>query len=302
MTGDRRQVPGYRLRGAATLVACVLALVSVTIAAGTQSPSGVPHIVFVTGDDEYRSEITMPMLAAILEKAHGFKASIAYAKPRPQTKDNIEGLEALDSADLMVVFTRFRSLPDDQLQRILRFAESGKPMVGLRTSTHAFLYPDGHPRQALNDGFGRDVFGQKWITHHGSQSSTDVAVHGANASHPILRGVAPFHARSWLYHVSPLHGEATVVMDGSSVNSNKTNKLDEFPLVQPVAWTRQYKQSRVFFTTLGHPDDFAQASMRRLVINGIYWALGRDVPTGGANVDTIGPYEPPPTFDLSKVM
>ena len=82
------------------------------------------------------------------------------------------------------MFTRFRALPEDQLQRILRYVESGKPIVGLRTSTHAFLYPDGHPRQALNDGFGRDVFGQKWITHHGSQSSTDVAVHAANAAHP----------------------------------------------------------------------------------------------------------------------
>ena len=268
----------------------------------TQASPRAPHIVFVTGDDEYRSEITMPMMAAILEKAHGFKTSIAYAKPKPQTKDNIEGLEALDSADLMVMFTRFRALPDDQLQRILRYAESGKPIVGLRTSTHAFLYPDGHPRQALNDGFGRDVFGQKWITHHGSQSSTDVAVHSANASHPILRGVAPFHARSWLYHVAPLHGEATVVLDGTSVNSNKTNRLAEFPLTQPVAWTRQYKQSRVFFTTLGHPDDFAQASMRRLVINGIYWALGRDVPTGARRRTRLGlDTEPPPTFDLSKV-
>ena len=91
------------------------------------------------------------------------------------------------------------------------------------------------------------------------------------------------------------------MLDGTSVNSNQANRLAEFPLTQPVAWTRQYKQSRVFFTTLGHTDDFAQASMRRLVINGIYWALGRDVPTRGAQADTIGPYEPPPTFDLSKV-
>ncbi len=175
------------------------------------------------------------------------------------------------------------------------------PIVGLRTSTHAFLYPEGHPRQGLNDGFGRDVFGQKWITHHGSQSSTEVAVHAANASHPVLRGVGPFHARSWLYHVAPLNGEATVLLEGTTTNSNKTAKAAEFPPTQPVAWTRQYKKSRVFFTTLGHPEDFAQESMRRLLINGIYWALGRDVPAGGANAAVVGSYEPPPTFDLSKV-
>ena len=97
--------------------------------------------------------------------------------------------------------------------------------------------------------------------------------------------MTPFHARSWLYHVAPLHGEATVVLDGTSVNSNQTNRLAEYPLTQPVAWTRQYKQSRVFFTTLGHPDDFAQASMRRLVINGIYWALGRTCPPGARSDD-----------------
>lgn len=265
-----------------------------------QAPARVPHVVFVTGDDEYRSEITMPMIAAILEKAHGIRTTVAYARPKPQTKDNIEGLEALDGADLVVMFTRYRALPDDQLQRILRYVESGKPIVGLRTSTHAFSYPDKHPRQALNGSFGFDVFGQKWITHHGSQSSTDVSIHAGSASHAILRGVTPFRARSWLYHVAPLNGEATVLLNGTAINSNKTNKLAEFPATQPVAWTRQYKSSRVFFTTLGHPDDFAQEAMRRLVINGIYWALGRDVPAGGADATVVGTYEPPPTFDLSK--
>ncbi len=284
----------------AIIVSCLLALASGHLGARQATPRA-PHVVFVTGDDEYRSEITMPMIAAILEKAHGFRTTVAYAKPKPQTKDNIEGLEALDTADLLVLFTRFRALPDHQLQRILRFVESGKALVGLRTSTHAFLYPDGHPQQGLNDAFGRDVFGQKWITHHGSRSSTEVAVHVASASHPILRGVGAFHARSWLYHVAPLNGAATILLDGTTTNSDKANRQVEFPPTQPVAWTRRYQLSRVFFTTLGHPEDFAQESMRRLLVNGIYWALGRDVPAGGANASVVGAYEPPPTFDLSKV-
>jgi uncharacterized protein len=288
------------LKACATLAFCVLALASGDSAARQATPRA-PHIVFVTGDDEYRSEITMPMIAAILEKSHGFTTSVAYARPKPQTKDNIEGLEVLATADLLVMFTRFRALPDEQLQHILQYVESGKPIVGLRTSTHAFLYPEGHPRQGLNDGFGREVFGQNWITHHGSQSSTDVAVHAANAAHPVLRGVGAFHARSWLYHVAPLNGEAAVVLDGTTVNSNKVGRLAEFPATQPVAWTREYKKSRVFFTTLGHPDDFAQESMRRLLINAIYWGLQRDIPAGGTNAATVGPYDPPPTFDLSKV-
>jgi type 1 glutamine amidotransferase len=283
---------GRRAAGACALLLVTLVFVALPMA------QPAPHVVFVTGDDEYRSEITMPMIAAILEKEYGFRTSVAYARPAPQTKDNIEGLDALASADLMVMFTRFRALPEDQLEKILAFAESGKPMVGLRTSTHAFLYPQGNARQALNDGFGRDVFGQKWITHHGSQSTTDVAVAAAQASHPILRGVTPFRSRSWLYHVAPLNGEATVLLEGTTVNSNKAGKQAEFPPTQPVAWTRQYRQSRVFFTTLGHPQDFAAASMRRLVVNGILWALGREVPAQGAEATPVGAYVAPPTFEL----
>lgn len=288
-------------------VACMLtaALCVATAQAQPAAPkasSSSPHVVFVTGDDEYRSEITMPMLARILEQTYGIRTSVAYARPIPQTKDNIEGLEALESADLLVMFTRFRALPDEQLNRILQFVESGKPLIGLRTTTHAFLYPKDHPRQPLNDGFGRDVFGQKWITHHGHLSKTDVSVEAGQASHPILRGVTPFQARSWLYHVTPLHEVEQVLLQGTSVNSSKTGaQLEQYPLTQPVAWTRRYKGAPVFFTTLGHPHDFASESMRRLVVNAILWALQRPVPEGGADVTVPGGFDPPDSFDLSKV-
>jgi uncharacterized protein len=284
------------------LALCLIALAALApFWAASPAARQVPHVVFVTGDDEYRSEITMPMIAAILVKDHGMRTSVAYARPVPQTKDNIEGLEALASADLVVMYTRFRQLPDDQLKRILAFVDSGKPLVGLRTTTHAFQYPKDNPHQDLNDGFGRDVFGQKWIAHHGHTSTTDVTIPPVNAVHPILRGIAPFHAQSWLYHVAPLNGDNnTVLLTGTSVNSERQNRKDEFPLTQPVAWTRSYKGARVFFTTLGHPKDFEQESMRRLLINGIYWALGRDVPPGGAKATPTAPYTAPETFDLSK--
>jgi glycerophosphoryl diester phosphodiesterase/type 1 glutamine amidotransferase len=294
------QAAGCRLRarmGGVRMVATAAGVLAVTTFAAMNTAQSRPHVVFVTGDDEYRSEITMPMIAAILEK-QGFRTSVARAVPRPQVRDNIEGLEAVDSADLMVMFTRFRALPDAQLKHIENYVASGKPMVGLRTTTHAFLYPKDNPHAALNDGFGTDIFGQKWITHHGHSSSTDVALIPAAREHPILRGVTPFHATSWLYHVAPLAGEgATLLLEGSSVNSNHT-KRPQYPPLQPVAWTRTYKGARVFFTTLGHPADFEQPSMRRLLVNGIHWALGRDVPAGGANVDTVGPWTAPEGFDL----
>jgi type 1 glutamine amidotransferase len=281
------------------IVAVGVGTIGAEIAAqGPVTPSR-PHVVFVTGDDEYRSEISMPMIAAILEQRHGLKTSVAYAKPRPQAKDHIEGLEALESADLMVMFTRYRALPDAELNRILAYVKTGKPIVGFRTSTHAFNYPAGSPHTDLNDGFGRDVFGQKWITHHGHTSTTTVALLPAAAGHPILRGVTPFAAKSWLYHVAPLHGPATLLLEGTAVNSERTKRLAEFPPVQPVAWTREQNGGRVFFTTLGHPGDFAEPSMRRLTVNGILWALGREVPAGGAEATPITPYEAPEPFDLA---
>jgi type 1 glutamine amidotransferase len=286
------------------LIGAAVAITALLVAAGAPIPidaqSRAPHVVFVTGDDEYRSEITMPMIAAILEKKHGLRTSVAIAKPIPQTKTNIEGLEALETADLMVMFTRFRALPDDQLARITKYVDSGKPVVGLRTSTHAFLYPAGSAHTALNDGFGRDVFGQKWITHHGNKSTTSVTINAEQSQHPILRGVTPFEARSWLYHVLPLNGPATILLEGDSLNSQQTTKAAQYPPHQPVAWTREHKGGRVFFTTLGHPADFSHESMRRLVVNGILWALGRDIPAGGADATPIAPYDAPESFDLSK--
>ena len=245
------------------------------------------HVVFVTGDDEYRSEFSMPMIARILETKHRMKTSVAYARPTPQANTNIEGLEALKTADLAVLFLRWRELPEPQLRMILDYVGSGKPLVGLRTSTHAFRYPQGSPHQHLNDSFGTEVWGQRWIRHHGAQSSTDVET---VTDHPILRGVErKFHARSWLYVVNPLAGDCAPLLTGRSVNA--VPGKDWSP--QPVAWTKTYKGARVFFTTLGHPEDFKLEAMRRLLVNGILWALGKEVPPSGAEVTIVGGYEPP---------
>ncbi|MBI3694014.1 MAG: ThuA domain-containing protein [Acidobacteria bacterium] len=255
----------------------------------TLAPAPAAHVVFVTGDDEYRSEYSMPMIARILETRHGMRTSVAYARPTPQAKNNIEGLAALKTADLAVFFLRWRELPDDQMKLILDYLESGKPIVGLRTATHSFLYPKGHRYEGWNQGFGLEVFGQRWIRHHGATSSTDVSVIPEWDGHPILRGVErSFHARSWLYVVEPLQGACVPLLEGRAVNPGG---LDLSP--QPVAWTKFYKGARVFFTTLGHPEDFRVPSVRRLLVNGIYWALGQEAPKQGADVELPASYDPP---------
>jgi type 1 glutamine amidotransferase len=251
-----------------------------------------PRIVFVTGDDEYRSEYSMPAMGRILQARYGFRVSVAYAKPTPQSNKNIEGLEALEDADIAVFYLRWRELPADQMRRILAYLDSGRPLVGLRTSTHAFRYPKGSEFEKWNDGFGREVFGQKWIRHHGHLSSTDVTLVPEQAHHPILRGVErSFHVRSWLYVVNPLEGDCTPLAIGRSVNPQ--DGKDAGP--QPVAWTKTWRGARVFFTTLGHPEDFQVEAFRRLFLNGVLWASGMEVPKGGANAAFVGEYQPPPS-------
>ena len=274
------------------------------------------HVVFVTGDEEYRSEESMPMLARILERDQGIRVTVLYALDEagyidPTVTDNIPGLVALETADLMVMFTRFRALPDSQLVHVLRYAESGRPMVGFRTSTHAFRYPEESPHAAtMNDDWPRRVFGQRWIVHHGhfddgEERLTSVTPLSWRVAHPILRGVEPFGAFSWLYHVDGggemLAGDSRPLLVGEARRSShaESGNLDRYPLVNPVAWTRSYtgeagRTARVFFTTLGHPFDFHEPSMRRLALQGILWALGLDelIPEEGVRVDPVGPYEP----------
>ena len=268
-----------------------------------------PYVVFVTGDEEYRSEESMPMLARLAERELGVRTKVLFALDpagvvNPNITDNIPGLEALDSADMMVCFLRWRNLPDDQAQHILDFAESGKPMAGFRTSTHAFMYKDDSLRRHLNDDWPAAVFGQQWITHHGHFADghdplTDVApVEFADS--PILKGVSAFPAFSWLYHVDggewSINPKTDVLLTGTSLRSKheEAGRLDQFPLTNPVAWTNDYKGAPVFFTTLGHPYDWKNPNMRRLALNGIAWALGRadDIPAAGFNPEIIGTYAP----------
>jgi type 1 glutamine amidotransferase len=269
-----------------------------------------PYIVFVTGDEEYRSEESMPMLARLAERELGARTKVLFAldsagNVNPNVIDNIPGLAALDSADMMVCFLRWRKLPDEQAKHILDFAESGKPMVGFRTSTHAFQYGDDSLRRHLNNDWPVAVFGQQWITHHGHFEDghdplTSVTLRNAGAQSPILNGVSPFSAYSWLYHVDggkwQLNPNAKVLLEGKSLRSKheQEGRLDQFPISNPIAWTNDYKGAPVFFTTLGHPYDWNNANMRKLAINGIAWALGRGekIPANGYNVKIIGTYDP----------
>ncbi|MEM7368990.1 MAG: ThuA domain-containing protein [Bacteroidota bacterium] len=177
---------------------------------GTEGPGVGKHIVLVSGDEEYRSEEALPQLGKILATQHGFTCTVLFAqdpaelgKVDPNYVNNIPGLEALAEADLMVMFTRFRELPDDQMMHIQNYLMGGKPVIGIRTATHAFNildsgskwlhYSNGYkgPNEAWTDGFGRLVLGEKWISHHGHhkhQSTRGIVAEGAD-THPITNGI-----------------------------------------------------------------------------------------------------------------
>ncbi|HUT14542.1 MAG TPA: ThuA domain-containing protein [Thermoguttaceae bacterium] len=292
---------------------------------GQDGPGKGKHIVLVTGDEEYRSEEGMPQLAKILAVHHGFKCTMLFAINKetgeidPQTVDNIPGLEALDSADLMIMFTRFRELPDEQMKHIVDYTNSGKPIMGLRTATHAFNY------RKLNDspyakysfrsgeskgGWGREVLGETWISHYGGhqRESTRGVVAKGMEDHPIVKGCEDIWGPSDVYGITTLFGDSKPLIMGlvlSGMNPEDQPNPEKGPV--PVAWLKTYtgtsgKAARVFTTTMGHGGDLVSEGFRRLLVNGCYWCLGmEDQIPERSKVDIIGKYDPSPIgFDNHK--
>ncbi len=290
---------------------------------GGEGPGEGKHIMLVSGDDEYRSEEALPMLGKILAKHHGFKCTVLFAidpetgEIKPDLQDNIPGLEALRDADLMVLFTRFRRLPLEQLQPIREYVQTGRPIVGLRTATHAFNYPKdpGHDVMEAWDwksdvagfkgGFGRLVLGETWVAHHGThgKESTRGIIAPGQEGHPIVQGCEDIWGPTDVYRVNlPLPGDSEPLVLGQVLVGMEP---DDVPVegpkndpMMPVAWTKTYqfpggKQGRAFCTTMGASQDFLSEGMRRLVVNACYWGLGMEnkIPER-TNVEIVGEYEP----------
>ena len=271
----------------AHLYIALLVFIQLSLSACAQSKNSAnnkkPLIVFVTGDHEYSGEATLPFIAAELEKNYGFRTKVLKAFPDQNSEENIPGLEILKEADVAVFFLRWRRLPADQIQHIEAYLKTGKPVIGFRTTTHAFNYPKGHELEKWN-AFGELAFnappgwgGTAKHYHYGHTSSTDVSIIPAAATNTVLTGVANnFHAASWLYHVLPNYPAkgSTLLLMGHAVNPEKKDAINN-----PVAWsgTNTYG-GKFFMTTLGHPEDFEQEPFQRLVINAVHWAAGKPVP------------------------
>ena len=283
---------------------------------GRKGPGKGKHIVFLIGDEEYRSEELMPQLAKILAVRQGFKCTLLFAINKetgevdPKTLDNIPGLEILEKADLMVMFLRFRELPDEQMKYIIDYTNSGKPIIGLRTSTHAFFYRKNQDSpyakysfqsKELKGGYGRQVFGETWINHYGHHQveSTRGLIAKGMENHPIVRGIKSIWGPSDVYGLTKLHGDCKPIIMGQVLSGmSPDDKPNPEKKLVPVAWIKTYtgdkgKTARIFTTTMGHAGDLKNEGFRRLLVNACFWALGmEDKIPAKTNVDLVGKYNP----------
>jgi hypothetical protein len=285
---------------------------------GTNGPGSGKQVVLISGDEEYRSEEALPQLGKILAMRHGFDCTVLFAidpatgEINPSHTGNIPGLEALASADLMVIATRFRDLPDDQMKHIVDYVSAGKPIIGMRTATHAFRIPEGktYSRWTFNSkdwpgGFGRQILGETWVDHHGEhgKQSTRGLVAPDAADHPIVRGCEDIWSPTDVYTVNlPLSGDGKALVLGAVLEGmNPADKPVTGPKndpMMPIAWTRTYQldggsRGQAFTTTMGAATDLQSEGVRRLLVNAAYWATGlADKIAPSADVDLVGAYNP----------
>lgn len=285
-----------------------------------EGPGRGMHVVLLAGDEEYRSEEALPMLARILAVRHGFRCTVLFSTDRatgaidPDEQTHVPGLEALDEADAVVLFWRFRELPEADMQRFVACIERGTPLLAIRTSTHAFHCrrdPAGRFAKWSFDskewpgGFGRQVLGDTWVNHHGrhgEQSTRGVVVPG-QAAHPILRGVADVWGPTDVYGIVHLLESDTVllrgqVLDGMTQDAAPAAGPQNEPMM-PLLWTRERAcgetMQRVVTSTIGAATDLVCEDLRRAFVNAVYWGLRLEerIPAR-SDVRLVGDYAPTP--------
>lgn len=267
------------------------------------------HIVLVAGDEEYRTEESMPMLGKILSQRHGFKCTVLFSFGPdgadyidPNNSAGLRGLEALNTADLMIIGTRFRTPDETGAKHITAYLNAGKPVMGIRTATHAFN-GNGSFGGISYGQFGRKVLGEQWVSHHGGHKRQGArgVIEPAHAQHPILNGVKDVFAPSDVYGVTHLtdadqillRGAVTASLDPSSepIDGPKNDPM------QPLAWLHTYEtpdgngQGQAFCTTAGASVDLVSEDLRRLLVNAAYHLTGQSIPSH-ADVSYVDPFYP----------
>jgi len=299
---------------------------------GGDGPGKGKHIVLITADQEYRSEQSMPMMAGILSKHHGFDCTVLFGvngdglvdptlpiDPKKGEEDsfkthNIPGLEHLEKADLVIFFTRGLTLPEDQQKRIVAYLDSGKPIIGLRTANHGFRGKLPYQIDGEQVDMGK-ILGGGFMNHHGNwqQDSTRGDIVPEMKDHPILTGVKDIWGSSDVYRTfkegTGLPDGCTALVYGQPLIGREQGGADnpkKEPL--PVVWFKNWKTSegreaRVLQSTMGSGSDLENPGLRRLIVNAVYWGMGmEDQITPDRSVDYVSEYKPLPSgFNYEKL-
>ncbi len=274
---------------------------------GKSGPGKGKQVVLVSGDEEYRSEECLPMLGKVLAEHHGFDCTVLFSvndkgEIDPNNQMSVTSSKAFDTADLIVMALRFRNWLDVDMKHFEDAYIRGVPIVGLRTSTHAFQFKGNSAYKSYN-GFGRNVLGENWVSHwgHHKRQGCRGVVEEANKSHPILKGATDVFADSDVYEAHPPK-DVKILLRGAVTESlaptSKPIAGKKNTPMMPVAWTREHKNpkgktNRIFCTTMGAATDFKSEGLRRLVVNAVYWGLEmEDKISATGNVAPVGDYQP----------
>lgn len=232
-------------------LATLLLALALAPVAGADEPL---KVCLVSGSWEYDSEASLTAFKSYLEAHYPATCTLVQAT----AVDDLPGLETLDDCDVALFFTRRLTIDGEALDRIKSYAESGRPIVGVRTASHGF-------QNWLE--MDRLIYGGSYSGHYRNDETTEIALADGADDHPVLDGVEPYETTASLYRASPLADGCRVLLVGTSPEGR-----------EPLAWTRTHNGGRVVYTSLGHQDDFRHESFRRLLANALFWAAGRDVP------------------------
>ncbi len=277
---------------------------------GESGPAKGKRIVYLAGDPEYRGEETLPELARIMAREYGCSCTVFFTTdPTDGTikpgNNNITGLAVLKDADLLVVFLRFQHFSDNEMKCIDDYLKAGKPVIGLRTATHAFQglkgdyerFNEGYGGEQWKGGFGREILGEHWVGHYGAnhKQSSLLLLEKDQLEHPVLRGVKDVHVQCGGYNADPKAGSVILargqILNGMAAGDPPAGDKK----VLPVAWVRTYQgdKGRVFTTTHGASEDLLNDGFRRMLVNAHLWCLGLEGEIKADNpIAFVGPYHP----------
>jgi type 1 glutamine amidotransferase len=210
------------------------------------------RVCLVSGSVEYKSDESLSAYQSILERDGRVACSRAFRR----TDEDLPGLEALETCDVMLLFTRRLKIDGEQLERVKAYCAAGRPIVGVRTASHAF-----QNWLALD----REVLGGNYKGHYPDGPVTETTITELGQQHPILQGVEPMKSVGSLYRNQGLAADSHVLMTGAIPEHT-----------EPIAWHRMHEGGRVFYTSLGHPEDFKNEQFLRMLTQAIWWAAGKN--------------------------